>query len=82
MAEVWLPRIDLDLCSGCGDCIAGCPTAALGWQDGKAALLQPDLCTYCTVCEDICPVSAIELPFLIVKREQWEKSHNEQTAKS
>jgi NAD-dependent dihydropyrimidine dehydrogenase PreA subunit len=32
----------------------------------KAMLTRPDLCTYCTACEDVCPVGAIELPFLIV----------------
>jgi NAD-dependent dihydropyrimidine dehydrogenase PreA subunit len=33
--------------------------------DDKAVLARPDACTYCTLCEDICPVQAISLPFLI-----------------
>jgi ferredoxin len=66
--EHWLPRINLDLCTGCGDCIAGCPTGALGWQRSKAAVVYPELCTYCGNCEDICPVGAVELPYLIVNR--------------
>lgn len=70
MTHQWLPQIDRLKCSGCGDCIANCPTHALGWQGGKASLLSPDLCTYCTLCEDVCPVGAIELPFLIVKHER------------
>jgi ferredoxin len=65
----WLPHINLELCIGCADCIAVCPTHALGQQNSKAALIHPNLCTYCILCEDICPVGAIELPFLIVKRE-------------
>lgn len=65
MENEWLPRIDRDLCTGCGDCIAQCPVDALGQVAQKAALVRPDLCTYCTLCEDICPVEAIELPFLI-----------------
>ncbi len=68
--DPWMPLINHSLCTGCGDCIASCPTAALGSQDGKAILLYPQLCTYCTACEDVCPVGAIELPFLIVKCEQ------------
>jgi ferredoxin len=67
--DQWLPRIDRARCVGSGHCITGCPTGALGWQDGKAALLYPDLCSYCGICEEVCPVGAIELPYLIVKRQ-------------
>ncbi len=65
----WFPRIAHSLCTGCGDCISECPTGALGWRGEKAALVYPELCTYCAACEDICPVDAIELPYLIIKRE-------------
>ena len=64
----WQPHIDQAKCSGCGDCITQCPTGALRWKDGKAALLHPEICLYCATCEDICPTNAIELPFLIIKR--------------
>lgn len=60
-----MPRIDRRACTGCGDCIALCPTGALGLVEGKAALIRPDACTYCSACESVCPVCAIELPFLI-----------------
>lgn len=63
----WMPRIDQSLCNGCGACVAQCPTGALGWQHGKAALVQPHQCIYCATCEAICPVSAIELPYLVIK---------------
>jgi NAD-dependent dihydropyrimidine dehydrogenase PreA subunit len=72
----WLPRIDQSLCTGCGDCIIQCPTGALGWRDGKADLLHSELCLYCATCEDICPVRAIELPFLIT-RVQQDETQNE-----
>lgn len=67
MATAWMPQINRAACIGCGDCVALCPTGALGLQDGKAAVIRPDLCTYCGVCEDVCPAGAIELPYLITK---------------
>ena len=66
MTSQWMPQIDQKSCTGCGECIVRCPTDSLGWQGNKAALVQPDLCTYCTLCEDACPVNAIELPYLVV----------------
>jgi ferredoxin len=65
MNTQWMPQIDHEKCTGCSDCVAICPTDALGMQGDKAMLVRPDLCTYCTACEDVCPVGAIELPFLI-----------------
>ncbi len=66
----WFPTINQEQCNGCSDCISQCPTGALGWLEGKAKLLYPKLCIYCATCEDICPVNAIELPFVNVKAEQ------------
>ncbi|MCC6801792.1 MAG: 4Fe-4S binding protein [Anaerolineae bacterium] len=66
----WYPRVDRNLCTGCGDCIAACPTGALAQIDGKAILAFPEKCTYCAACETICPVGAIELPYLICRLEE------------
>ncbi len=66
----WLPQINPMRCIGCGDCIAQCPSNALGWHGKKASLMHPDRCTYCATCEDLCPNSAIEVPYLITKSER------------
>jgi ferredoxin len=63
---VWLPLIDEDVCTGCGDCITVCPTEALMLVDGVAVLAQPDACNYCSDCETVCPVGAIALPYQII----------------
>lgn len=65
MDRAWIPKIDRRKCTACGDCIARCPTGALGLVAGKAAVIYPDACTYSAICEAICPVGAIELPYLI-----------------
>ena len=65
-----MPRIASQLCDGCGVCISVCPVNALGWRDGKAALIAPEKCLYCATCESLCPRGAIELPYLIVRAEK------------
>jgi len=63
--RAWIPQIDRRKCTACGDCIERCPTGALGMVAGKAAVIRPDACTYSAICEAVCPVGAIELPYLI-----------------
>lgn len=72
----WMPQIAASKCNGCGDCIAKCPTGALGWQSGKATLLYPDRCIYCAMCETICPVNAIELPYLVLKLDSFKRGNS------
>ncbi|GIL09319.1 MAG: hypothetical protein BroJett033_8300 [Chloroflexota bacterium] len=67
MGMEWMPQINLQICTGCGDCVTVCPTGALELRADKAVVTQPLLCTYCSACEDVCPVSAIDLPYLVVK---------------
>jgi len=66
----WFPQINPMRCTGCADCIAQCSSGSLGWANGKASLIHPNRCTYCATCENLCPTSAIELPFLVVKSEK------------
>jgi ferredoxin len=73
----WMPRIDLVACIGCGECVSLCPTQALGRVADKAALIHPDVCTYCAACEDVCPENAIELPYQIVLASNQEDIRDE-----
>ena len=61
-----LPQIDLEQCTGCGRCVALCPTQAVALINGQAAITQPAQCTFCEVCESYCPVGAIGRPFIVV----------------
>jgi ferredoxin len=58
-----LLQINLDLCTGCGACVIGCPENALLMKSNGPALRQPLRCSYCTDCEDLCPVGAVRAPF-------------------
>ena len=59
-------QLDLDKCTGCGDCVIKCPTQAVELIDSKAALVRPDDCNYCTECEVFCTAGAISCPFEII----------------
>lgn len=60
-----IPNIDLERCNACGSCVALCPTQAVEIVNDKAAIVRPDACTYCDVCETFCPEGAIARPFTI-----------------
>ncbi len=61
-----LPEINPQLCTGCGDCITACQPRALALVNNKAVLAHPERCQYEGGCEPVCPVGAIQLPYLIV----------------
>ncbi len=54
-------RINEDKCTGCGDCITGCPEGALQVIDGKARLISDLFCDGLGACIGTCPQGAIEI---------------------
>ena len=61
-----IPEIDLKACIGCRNCVDWCPAGVVGIVNGKAAIISPRDCSYCTDCERVCPVGAITCPFDII----------------
>ena len=61
-----IPEIDLDKCTGCGDCVELCPFGVVVLVDDKVVIARPEDCSYCTECEIFCPPGAIRCPFEIV----------------
>jgi len=56
-----LPLLDETRCSGCGDCVAVCPTACLEMRTSRPWLPRPLDCVRCALCAAICPTGAVVL---------------------
>jgi ferredoxin len=53
--------IDEKICTGCGDCIPGCPEGALQVIDGKARLISDLFCDGLGACIGHCPAGAMKI---------------------
>ncbi len=54
-------KINEEKCTGCGDCIPGCPEGALQVIDNKARLISDLFCDGLGACIGTCPQGAIEI---------------------
>ena len=55
----YLPEINPDLCSRCGDCAKVCRPHSIFHIPDIVPVVLPQMCSGCGVCERICPVHAI-----------------------
>jgi MinD superfamily P-loop ATPase len=60
-----LPEINLELCNRCGACVAVCPGNAVEMGESGPYFARPFDCTYCAVCEPLCPQDAIACTYEI-----------------
>lgn len=54
-------KIDTEKCTGCGQCVPGCPEGALQIIDGKARLVSDLFCDGLGACIGECPENAIAI---------------------
>ncbi|MBD3351320.1 MAG: 4Fe-4S dicluster domain-containing protein [Candidatus Lokiarchaeota archaeon] len=55
-------KIDMDACTGCGECYNNCGFDVYDEPEGgKANIVDEDACTGCRSCESQCPEEAIEI---------------------
>lgn len=52
------PKVNSELCIGCGECEAICPTSAISIIDG-VAFIDESKCRKCRLCVTVCPSEAI-----------------------
>jgi NAD-dependent dihydropyrimidine dehydrogenase PreA subunit len=56
-----LPSLDETRCTGCGDCVAVCPTACLALAGRTPWMPRPGDCVSCTLCVLVCPDQALHM---------------------
>jgi formate hydrogenlyase subunit 6/NADH:ubiquinone oxidoreductase subunit I len=56
-----LPLLNEMRCSGCGDCVAVCPTECLEMAGPLPWLPRPLDCVACALCVVVCPTAALTL---------------------
>ena len=65
--------IDEDRCQGCRMCALFCPTGALrkfSEEDGTCGMTHaPSLCVRCGMCEQVCPISCVEISLEVFARD-------------
>jgi len=61
MADNNYPEIDIEACTGCGECVEVCPTEVFEIKDEKSNIVQPEECIECGACVDACPEECITL---------------------
>lgn len=54
-------KIDEDKCTGCGQCLPGCPEGALQLVDGKVRLVKESYCDGLGACLGHCPTGALQV---------------------
>ncbi|MCX6234118.1 MAG: 4Fe-4S binding protein [Bacteroidetes bacterium] len=52
------PKVDTELCSGCGACVNECLSGAIIIEHGKAKIIN-EQCVKCHACVNACPAEAI-----------------------
>jgi NAD-dependent dihydropyrimidine dehydrogenase PreA subunit len=65
MTTQTLPTINRTLCTRCGKCVSECLTQAVDLIDSFPVITRPEDCSYCGLCEEICPQNAISLSYSI-----------------
>lgn len=60
----FLAEVDVDACSGCGDCLKRCYFGAMclaETEDGSVVTIDPDKCMGCGLCAVACPEEALSM---------------------
>ncbi len=76
MQNLALPEVNYQLCNQCGACVEQCPTQAAEMGPQGPVIVRPVDCTYCALCDTVCPQGAITCPYEIVWGETGQTETN------
>jgi len=60
----WVPVVDIDYCTGCGECVEACGPQCLEIVDSIAVLVRSDKCGSEEHCIEPCPEVAIHMEWV------------------
>jgi len=56
---MYQPEVDIEKCTGCGECVEVCPVDVYELQDEKSAVINGEECLGCESCIAVCEQEAI-----------------------
>ena len=56
---MFMPVVNKDKCTGCGECVEVCPCEVFELQDEKSEPVNADECLGCESCIEVCEAGAI-----------------------
>jgi len=55
----WIIKVDSERCTGCSECVDGCPGDVFELIDECSKPVRADDCHGCHMCEDVCEEDAV-----------------------
>lgn len=59
--DVYLIRVDGEVCDGCGECMDICPTDVFELVGEDVIPTRPESCLYCLGCLGVCATGAVTI---------------------
>ena len=58
---MYQPEINIEKCTGCGECVEVCPVDVYELQDEKSTVVNGEECLGCESCVEVCETEAITI---------------------